>query len=221
MAKTKEKKGRYFEMLNESKEPAQEKILKGARRVFATHPFTTATTRMIAVEAGVEHSLIHYYFGTKENLFETLCEQIFDDFNKANESWFDMIGDMPEGRRFSYLLDKLLAYANNNPETFKITAINMVQAGITDMPGYEYITKNIEYTQKRIEERITNWKNQPLFETFLNSFTLLVFSYLGAKETIGKLNSIDPDTEEYNEFVKNTLLSLFQPLFEQLRKGED
>jgi len=169
----------------------------------------------------VEHSLIHYYFGTKENLFEALCERIFEEFNKANESWFDLIEDLPEGQRFARLLDLLLAYANGNPETFKIIAINMVQAGTTDMPGYEYITKNIEYSQNIIEERITNWQNQPLFGTFLSSVTLLVISYLGAKETIGKVQSIDPETKGYDEFVKNTLLSLFQPLFEQLREGEN
>ena len=221
LTKTREKKGRYFELMKKSKESAQDKILKGARKVFAAHPFATATTRMIAEEAGVEHSLIHYYFGTKENLFEILCERIFEEFNKAIESWFDLIDDVPEGERFSPLLERLLAYANNNPETFKIIAINMVQVGTTDMPGYEYITKNIENSQKIIEERITNWRNQPLFGTFLSSVTLLVISYLGAKETIGKVQSIDPGTKEYDEFVKNTLLSLFQPLFEQLRQGEN
>lgn len=221
MSKTREKKGRYFELKKKSKEPAQDKILKSARKVFSAHPFATATTRMIAEEAGVEHSLIHYYFGTKENLFEILCEQIFEEFNKANESWFDSIDDMPEGRRFSHLVDRLLAYANEKPETFNIVAINMVQAGTTDMPGYQYITRNIELSQKLIEEKITNWRNQPLFGTFLNSFTLLVISYLGARHTVGKMQSIDPTSKEYDEFVKNSLLSLFQPLFEKLREGEN
>ncbi len=220
MAKTTQKKGRYFEMKKQSKEPAQDKIIKSARKIFSAHPFATATTRMIAEEAGVEHSLIHYYFGTKENLFETLCEQIFDQFNAANESWFDAIEDLPVGERFSRLLDLLLAHANENPETFKIVAINMVQAGTTDMPGYEYITQNIELIQKRIEQRITNWKNRPLFETFLSSVTVLVFSYLGSKETIGMIQSIDPESAEYDDFVKNTLLSLYQPLFEKLREED-
>jgi AcrR family transcriptional regulator len=220
MAKTKEKKGRYFEKLNESKEPAQEKILKGARRVFAAHPFTTATTRMIAEEAGVEHSLIHYYFGTKENLFELLCEKLFEEFSLAMGSWFDLIEEVPVGERFSHFLDLLLAYANNNPEPFKIVAINMVQAGSTAMPGSEYITKNLEYSQKLIEDKITNWQNQPLFGTFISTVSMLVFSFLGARETIAKVNSIDPATKDYDEFVKNTLLTLYQPLFEKLRQGE-
>ena len=88
------------------------------------------------------------------------------------------------------------------------------------MPGYAYITEYMQNSQRIIEQRITNWKTQPLFGTFLSSVTLLVISYLGARETIGKVQSIDPGSKEYDEFVKNTLLSLFQPFFEQLRQSE-
>lgn len=44
-------------------------ILESARRVFAANGYDRATVRAIAGEAGVDPSLIHHYFGTKDRLF--------------------------------------------------------------------------------------------------------------------------------------------------------
>jgi AcrR family transcriptional regulator len=47
-------------------------ILDAAERVFAESGFHGATTRAIAEAAGANAALIHYYFGSKENLYETV-----------------------------------------------------------------------------------------------------------------------------------------------------
>jgi len=218
--RTKKKKGRYFEKHRENSETAPEKILKAARNVFAMHPFSSATTRMIAEEAGIDHSLIHYYFGSKENLFETVSERIFEEINVANESWFEGLDKLPLNEGLSLYLDRLLAYATENPEPFRIVVLNMAQAGTMDIPGYEYITKNIEFNQKIIEKKFPIWTNHPLSGTILNSFTILAMSYIGAKETFGKMTEIDPGTKEYTALVKNLLLSLFLPLLKQLAEND-
>lgn len=44
-------------------------ILDAAKSVFADRGYDRATIRAIAVEAGVDPSLIHHYFGTKDQLF--------------------------------------------------------------------------------------------------------------------------------------------------------
>lgn len=51
---------------------AQEAILDAAEIVFAENGFHGATTRAIAERAGANAALIHYYFGSKEALFETV-----------------------------------------------------------------------------------------------------------------------------------------------------
>ena len=51
---------------------AQEAILDAAEMVFAENGFHGATTRAIAERAGANAALIHYYFGSKEALFETV-----------------------------------------------------------------------------------------------------------------------------------------------------
>ena len=48
---------------------ARAAILDAARATFARHGYTGATLRAIATAAGVDHTLITYYFGSKARLF--------------------------------------------------------------------------------------------------------------------------------------------------------
>ncbi len=51
--------------------------MRAARDLFAKHGFNGVTVRDIAAAAGVNHALLHRYFGTKSNLFvESLRNEI-------------------------------------------------------------------------------------------------------------------------------------------------
>ncbi|OMC06141.1 TetR family transcriptional regulator [Mycobacterium sp. NS-7484] len=47
----------------------RERILAGARELFARNGFDKTSIRAIAAEAGVDAALVHHYFGTKTELF--------------------------------------------------------------------------------------------------------------------------------------------------------
>jgi AcrR family transcriptional regulator len=52
----------------------RDRILDAARRVYAKHGFRGATTRLIAVEAGVNEVTLFRLFGSKAALFESLMQ---------------------------------------------------------------------------------------------------------------------------------------------------
>lgn len=54
---------------------ATEKLLHTARRLFAEHGYEGTSIRQIAQEADVNISMISYYFGGKEQLFERIVEE--------------------------------------------------------------------------------------------------------------------------------------------------
>lgn len=56
-------------------------ILDAAERAFAEAGFHGATTRAIAEGAQANPALIHYYFGSKENLYETVFARRSDAIN--------------------------------------------------------------------------------------------------------------------------------------------
>lgn len=53
------------------------RILEAARRLFAQLGLTATTTRAIAERAGVNLAMIHYYYGSKEALYERVLAQEF------------------------------------------------------------------------------------------------------------------------------------------------
>lgn len=55
----------------------REQILDAARREFGEHGYQAATVRRIGHAAGVDPKLVHYYFGTKEELFTTTIAETF------------------------------------------------------------------------------------------------------------------------------------------------
>ena len=58
----------------------EQTILEVAERLFLEKGFAMTSTTEIAKEVGCNQALVHYYFRTKDNLFNVIFEQRFKDF---------------------------------------------------------------------------------------------------------------------------------------------
>ncbi len=54
----------------------EQKILEAAKKVFLLRGLDGARTQDIANEAGINKAMLHYYFGDKERLFETVFDSL-------------------------------------------------------------------------------------------------------------------------------------------------
>ncbi len=77
--------------LGERFSETKERILEGAIRVFSVYSVDMASTRMIAEEAGVRLSLITYHFKTKENLYLTVLDRVFEIYRERFKDLFATI----------------------------------------------------------------------------------------------------------------------------------
>ena len=57
---------------------AAEALLDAAERLLRDHGYSGITTRRVAQEAGVNHGLVHYYFGSNENLLVAALDRFTD-----------------------------------------------------------------------------------------------------------------------------------------------
>jgi TetR/AcrR family transcriptional regulator len=57
---------------------AEEALLDAAERLLVDLGYAGITTRRLAEEAGVNHGLVHYYFGSIENLLARVLERFTD-----------------------------------------------------------------------------------------------------------------------------------------------
>jgi AcrR family transcriptional regulator len=53
----------------------EDAFMDAAERLLITHGYAGITTRRLAEEAGANHGLVHYYFGSMENLFVRVLER--------------------------------------------------------------------------------------------------------------------------------------------------
>ena len=53
----------------------EQAIIDAAEREFLTKGFDGARTTSIAQAAGVTHAMLHYYFRTKEKIFERILDE--------------------------------------------------------------------------------------------------------------------------------------------------
>lgn len=65
---------------SESKQSTEEQIFEAAKKVFGRKGLDGARMQEIADEAGINKSLLHYYFRSKEKLFEAVFIDIFQSF---------------------------------------------------------------------------------------------------------------------------------------------
>jgi TetR/AcrR family transcriptional regulator len=78
------------------------KILKAAESVFATKGFSGASTAEIARKAGVPKPNLHYYFRTKQVLYEAVLDRIL-------ELWVDAMDELHPGADPAEALSRYVA----------------------------------------------------------------------------------------------------------------
>lgn len=74
--------------MSELTEP-EKKILDAAKKVFELHGYAGARMQQIADEAEISKASLHYYFRSKENLFERIFDETMSDFMELVSTWND------------------------------------------------------------------------------------------------------------------------------------
>ena len=77
-------------MDNQERQSKEHQILAAAEQEFLTKGYDGARTTSIAQAAGVTHAMLHYYFRTKEQLFERIVDEKFETMS---HSMFAIMGD--------------------------------------------------------------------------------------------------------------------------------
>lgn len=116
----------------------EEKILKAAEEEFLAKGYAGARTTSIASAAGVTHAMLHYYFRTKERLFEKIME---DKLESIKEILVIMLDD--NGQPFEYRLRSMIErhfdLLTKNPKLPHF----MINEVYTNPDGFELISKGI------------------------------------------------------------------------------
>ena len=200
----------------------RERILKAARDVFCLYSFKTASTRMIAKQAGVEHPMIHYYFGSKEELFYAMAEIMYNEVVAVQQSWFQEIQASSLEEGFSIFVDRVLDYAMTTPDALRISALNAMSIGnINEIPGYRFMIMNMASMKRVLEEGLMLKGSNREIEMFIYCFYNIMISFIGTRSLQAQALNMDPLENKYREWVKDCCMTLFLPWFKKILFGKD
>ena len=179
----------------------EEKILNAAKRVFENKGMSGARMQEIADEAKINKSLLHYYFRSKQLLFEAVFKTAFNrlapQINKifnSDASIFEKIKDFSNNYtafmiRQPYLPNFIFQELNRNPDFVK-----------------ELISTKSFPSMKKFQNQITvavnNGEIRPIAseQLFINILALNVFPFIGAPLLKGFINA---DDKEYKTILEH------------------
>lgn len=100
-------------MKNTSNGDKEQQIIAAARQVFMEKGFAEASMSDIAARAGVKRPGLHYYFRTKERMFEAVCGDIINTFLPLVQDV--IMKDSPLEERIAGITDVYLDLLTRNP----------------------------------------------------------------------------------------------------------
>ena len=159
----------------------EEKILAAAKKVFISKGMSGARMQDIADEAGINKALLHYYFRSKEKLFEVIfleaAQKLFPKINSIFES------DMPLFQKIEHFSEEYITVMAENPylPLFVLNEINQdPETFLNKIWGKQNLPrpqKFLEQIEKEVRKG-TIKKVSPL-HLLMNLISLLVFPFVG------------------------------------------
>lgn len=192
------------------KPTTEELILEAAKKVFLRKGMYGARMQDIADEAGINKALLHYYFRTKEKLFEIILKEKFKvlvptinevvhadipllrKLEKIVDSYLDVLLENP------YVPIFVLSELHKNPELF----IQKLKEEVKQLPDIPALVQEIFLAT----EVGTIRPIQP-FHLIINVLSLCVFPFL-AKPMFQNLTQMDDDT--FNELMRERKTAIME-----------
>src|SRR5580698_3677487 len=103
-----------------SADPTRERILHAALDVFSERSFDGASTREIALRAGVTQPLLNYHFTTKVELWRAAVDRLFALLNSTLNDRIDGLRGVDEVTTMRLIIREFVYFSAHHPELHRI-----------------------------------------------------------------------------------------------------
>jgi AcrR family transcriptional regulator len=200
-------------------EETRRMILDAAIKVFAAHPYNAASIRMIATQGEFYHGLIRYHFPSKASIFKTVVQEVCQNLLNTNRKWISEITTRSPKKALGLYLDRLIEFFQTQPEVFRIIVQNISHDDPPSLPGYRHLVNYAISSQKEFENRFKMLPKDRI-RPFLTAFNVLAVNYMGADKFYAAIQGTAPRSDEYLQWVKETMISIFLPLIKEIIPSE-
>ncbi|MBU4485350.1 MAG: TetR/AcrR family transcriptional regulator [Candidatus Delongbacteria bacterium] len=183
-------------------ENAEEKILNAANEIFEKKGYDGAKMQEIADKAGINKALLHYYFRSKDKLFEMIFGLAFKKLAGELEFLFDT--DIPVTEKVKIFIDKHTDFIgmNRHLPLFIINEVNRrPEIFVKLLAGIYEKDDHLNMLLKQIDEETKAGILKPFDprQIFLNMIAMNIFPFAAKPLVKGILNM---NEDEFKEFIK-------------------
>jgi len=189
----------------------EERILEAAARVFTRKGYDATKTRDIQEEAGLKNvASLHYYYRSKERLFELVISRAMKDFSKIMDEI--LTGSLPLDQKIRSFVPNYIDFIKENPflPSFIMTEIQRNPEHCSDMLHAE---GSMEVLEKQIQDLADQKVIRPIsMPNFMASLIgLVVFPFI-SKSVLKLKTGIDDEgfqqmLEERKELIPDMLIN--------------
>ncbi len=181
--------------------PTEEKIIQSAEEIFLEKGFDGARMREISERAGINKGLLHYYFKTKDKLFERIFYVAFNQMIGRMNQLIEQ--DMPIQEKLSTFVDRYLDFLEKHPLLPRFLIHEMTRKGqdfIKSFTGH-IRTPAIESLKLQVDEAAAagQIKAVDVEHLLINSIALCVFPFI-AKPMVQVI--LNKNEQAYRQFLK-------------------
>lgn len=182
------------------KDNTEEKILNAAQNVFIQKGMDGARMQEIANEAGINKALLHYYFRSKQKLFEAIFRQVFKQIFPDIQEF--ILSDKPVEEKVGTFIEKYIDLLMKNPflPSFILKEIHrdpeflatvIKSAGVNPQSIFKMFEKEME---------AGNIQKMDPRDLMINILGLSIFPF--AAKPLMQIMFFENDKKAYNNFLK-------------------
>jgi TetR/AcrR family transcriptional regulator len=178
---------------------SEEKILEAAKTVFHRKGFEGARMQEIADEAGINKSLLHYYFRTKENLFDAVFKAAFHEiFSKL---FLTVDADIPLEEKLANLVNVYISFLQKNSYIpgFILTEMNQNPSKIIGVFESAAVSPAMLFERMRVAMQEEKPDKKEFRELFINLLSLCIFPIV-ARPMLQHILGFSE--KEYDQFIE-------------------
>lgn len=196
--------------IQKKEDATYELIIETAKNLFFKEGKFNATTQEIADAAGVNRTLINYYFRSRNALFDL----IFEEVKKEDERRQKMIvmSDLPLRGKLELFMDYFLAQAKTYPyrEVYMITQMTQNECCVYDKKEHiKHLTEKFYIELEQEMEKGTIQKMVPI-QFMLNFISMLIFP-VAMRPFLQ--NNFELDNEEYDKILAERKEVILKTIF--------
>lgn len=191
-------------------DPTYELIINTAKRLFFKEGKFNATTQEIADAAGVNRTLINYYFRSRNTLFDLILKEAKEEEDKKQE--MIILSDLPLREKMEQFMDYVIETAKEYPymEIYIVTQMNQGDMCYLNDNGHVKRTLEKFYTELEHEMESGNIQKMEPMQFVLNFISMLSFP-ICMRPLIQ--DGLELDNEEYERILADRKEVILKTIF--------